>query len=66
MNASGLPDPLVTRSSPMCEEGGEVLRPWRFIRLLTVAVVLSNLAALLLGRVSLYDSHQRAEELARQ
>ena len=66
MNASGLPDPLVTRSSPMCEEGGEVLRPWRFIRLLTVAVVLSNLAALLLGGVSLYDSHQRAEELARQ
>jgi PAS domain S-box-containing protein len=56
----------VPRSSPPQEEGEAVLRPWRFTRVLIAAVVLTNLAACLLGGFSLQDSHQRAEELASQ
>jgi PAS domain S-box-containing protein len=51
---------------PPHEEGEAVLRPWRFTRLLVAAVVITNLAAFLLGAFSLHDSHQRAEELASQ
>jgi PAS domain S-box-containing protein len=48
------------------DEEEAVLRPWRFIRLLIAAVVLTNLAAFLLGGFTLHDSYQRAEELASQ
>ena len=42
------------------------MRPrfWRFERLLIVAVILTNLAAILLAWASLSESRQRAEELA--
>jgi hypothetical protein len=39
-------------------------RFWRFERLLIVAVILTNLAAILLAWASLSESRQRAEELA--